>query len=235
MPRPPCRILRRAAGGLADFADGAARSKNSDHPVRSSLEKKQRGWPKDYFIIRPRTGVLHAPVYCLAASQGLARCTLPSAFPLRCAYVLHAAAGGLAQFSPCGGAPVRRRRTVPSSQGVSAVAPGALLASMAADGVLSPGDHTGNRGRQQQAIPSVQDAYALSPAWYIGCASASPAATHFLTTWRQLSTSSAACPPTHARWRFHWGGLPSAYSTARACLSRGAPRVRALPRPFVTT
>jgi hypothetical protein len=70
--------------------------KNSVNPLSSSLQKIQRGLPKDYFIIRPRTGVLHAPVYCLAASQGLARCTLPSAFPLRCAYVLQAATGGLA-------------------------------------------------------------------------------------------------------------------------------------------
>ena len=72
----------------------------------------------------------------------------------------------------------------------------------------------------------------VSPAWYIGCASASPAPTHFLTTWRQLSTSSAVSPPTHARWHCHWCGLPSACSTARACLSRVAPRAWALPWPL---
>ena len=72
VPRPPVRfkILRRAAGGLADFEDGAARSKNSEQPLCSCQFRKFRAaGPKDDFIIRPRTGVLHAPVCCLAASQ----------------------------------------------------------------------------------------------------------------------------------------------------------------------
>ncbi len=146
VPRPPVRfrILRRAAGGLADFADGAARSKNSDHPVSSSLQKK-RGWPKDYFIIRPRTGALHAPIYCLATSQGLARCT--------CSAGRHWWA---CIFSPSGGATGRKRRAAPCRLGVSAVAPEALLAGTAVDGVIILGrPHGQPRPCQQQAICSV--------------------------------------------------------------------------------
>ena len=136
------------------------------------------------------------------------------------------------------------RRTAPCSQGAKAAAPEALLAGMAADGVIIPGmPHGQPRPCQQQAICSVWDAafraarsaYALSTAWCIGCASASPVPIHFLPTWRQLLTFSAASPPTHARWHCHWCDLPSACSTARACLSRVAPRVRALSRPSVTT
>ena len=113
VPRPPVRfrILRRAVGGLADVADGAARSKDSEQSVCSCLLRKCRAaGPKDDFrpwgiiIIRPCSGVLHAPVYFLAASQWLARGARPLAFPLHCASFLQDAAGGFAYCSLCGGA-----------------------------------------------------------------------------------------------------------------------------------
>eukprot|EP00973_Karenia_brevis_P053415 7424585-Karenia_brevis.AAC.1 len=105
VPRPPVRfrILRRAVGGLADVADGVARSKDSKQSVCSCLLRKCRAaGPKDDFrpwgiiIIRPCSGVLHAPVYFLAASQWLARGARPLAFPLHCASFLQDAAGGFA-------------------------------------------------------------------------------------------------------------------------------------------
>ena len=104
-PLVQCGILRRARSALADFADCVARSKNSEQPVCSCLFRKFRAaGPKDDFIIRSRTGVLHAPVYFLAASQWLARGARPLAFPLRCASFLQDAAGGFAYVSLCGGA-----------------------------------------------------------------------------------------------------------------------------------
>ncbi len=48
-------------------------------------------------------------------------------------------------------------------------------------------------------------------------------------------TFSAASPPTHAGWRWHWCGLPLACSTARVCLSRVAARAWDLARHAVAT
>ena len=68
---------------------------------------------------------------------------------------------------------------------------------------------------------------------HIDCACVLPSPWHFLITWWRLSTFSVASPPTHAGLRCQWCGLPlvcaTACSTARARLSRVAPRALARP------
>ena len=89
--------------------------------------------------------------------------------------------------------------------------------------------------RRGPALRAAQSAYALSDGLHIGCACALPVPRHFLATWWRPSTFSAASPSTHAGLRCHWCGLSLACSTARACLSRAAPRAWALARPSLTT
>ena len=89
--------------------------------------------------------------------------------------------------------------------------------------------------RRGPALRAAQSAYALSDGLHIGCACALPVPRHFLATWWRPSTFSAASPSTHAGLRCHWCGLSLACSSARACLSRAAPRAWALARPSLTT